>query len=304
MKKILKILLLIICFPCISYTQKWKEYSDSIIQLMQVKFDSAGLNKANEYTYLADSEIEKKQPTKDTNYADYLYRKGFVKYNLGEFNPIYFEEAISLWDKSAVKNYLKIMKCYYFKATCYHLMREEKRAYESYEKCYTLNQNNKLPLNQNYINSIYYLAVIDYNTNLNYKKAEKYSTEYIQINKENAIGSFDFNYPYAYKWMDDTLGFTNALLEFRKSYDERKISDFNIYSRIHYELAYHYFNIFKPEECITYSEKCIKILEDDNARVLKKKNDYLNSLYQILTWAYSELKDDLNKIKYEKLIKK
>jgi hypothetical protein len=302
MRRLLKISLFLINFPCIAHSQKWKEYSDSIIQLIQVKFDSAGLHKANEYIQLADLDIANKQPQKDTIYADYLYRKGFVKYNLGEFSPLFFEEAIYIWEKSSIKNYTKLMKCYYFSAASYHLKKEEKRAYDNYEKCYQINQNIKLPQNQYYINSIYYLAVIDYNSNLNYKKAEKYSSMYIEINRENAIQNFDFNYPYAYKWKDDTLGFTNALLDFKKSYDERKINDIDVYSRIHYELAYHYFNIFKPKECIIYAEKCIEILQD--YRTVRNENNYLNSLYQILTWAYSEVKDELNKKKYEKLIKK
>ncbi len=59
MKKIIKLLFFVICFPCIVYSQEWKQYSDSIYQIIKVKFDQNGLDNANKYIQLADEDIEK-----------------------------------------------------------------------------------------------------------------------------------------------------------------------------------------------------------------------------------------------------
>ena len=135
MKKI-NLLFFIICLPCLVYSQEWKQYSDSIYQIIKVKFDQNGLDTANKYIQLADKDIEKININKDTIYADYLYRKGYVKYNIGQFTPKLFEESLSIWKESNKKNNMKIMKNHYFLGAGYHLKLDYLKAYENYEKCY------------------------------------------------------------------------------------------------------------------------------------------------------------------------
>jgi hypothetical protein len=300
MKKIIKLLFFVICFPCIVYSQEWKQYSDSIYQIIKVKFDQNGLDNANKYIQLADKDIEKINSNKDTIYADYLYRKGYVKYNIGQFTPELFEESLSIWKESNKKNNMKIMKIYYFLGAGYHLKLDYPKAYENYEMCYSINKKNKFPFNNNFANSMYFLSVIDYNTNLNFKKAEQYSIEYIQYNKENDILNLNFNYPYAYKWMDDSLGYEKAFLELKKSYEDRNINDKPLYFKINYELLLHYYYQDNSKEVIKYGEKTLELSHFSQL----KTDKYLKDLYEMLVWAYSQIKDEANRIKYEDLLKK
>lgn len=300
MKKIIKLLFFVICFPCIVYSQEWKQYSDSIYQIIKVKFDQNGLDNANKYIQLADEDIEKINFNKDTIYADYLYRKGYVKYNIGQFIPELFEESLSIWKESNKKNNMKIMKIYYFLGAGYHLKLDYPKAYENYEMCYSINKKNKFPFNNNFANSMYFLSVIDYNTNLNFKKAEQYSLEYIQYNKENDILNLNFNYPYAYKWMDDSLGYEKAFLELKKSYEDKNINDKPLYFKINYELLLHYYYQKNSKEVIKYGEKTIELSQFSQL----KTDKYLKDLYEMLVWAYSQIKDEANRIKYEDLLKK
>jgi hypothetical protein len=144
------------------------------------------------------------------------------------------------------------------------------------------------------------LALIDYNTNLNYKKAEQYAQEYIEYNKENAILNFDFNYPYAYKWMEDSIGYEKAFLELKKSYEDRNITNKPLYFKINYELLLNYYYQNNANEVIKYGEKTLELSPFSEL----KTDKYLNDLYEILTWAYSKINDEANRIKYESLIKK
>lgn len=293
-------LFLTICMPFFVYSQQWKQYSDSIYKITSMKYNQSDLDRANKFIQLADNEIENIKVNKDTTYADYLYRKGYVKFNLGQFTPALFEESLAIWYLSSNKNYMKIMKNHYFLANSYHLKLDYVNSYKNYENCYLLNKKYKFPKNIYNSNSMYYLAVIDYNTNLNYKKAEQYAQEYIEYNKDTAYLNFDFNYAYAYKWMDDHQGFENVLLEFKKNYEEEKLNNPKLYFEINFKLVGYYYDNYKAKECIGYGEKSLEIYHISK---LDKEN-YLDELYNILVWAYSETKDDINRIKYENLKKK
>lgn len=299
MKKV-KVLFFIFLFPCSVFSQQWHAYSDSIYQIVKVKFDQNGLDRANKFVQLADKDIEKLKVAEDTIYADYMYRKGVVKYHLGKFDNVPFDKSLSIWEFNKKKNYSKIMKIHYFLGAGYHLKLDYSRAYENYEKCYSINKKNKLPWNNNFAYSMYYLALIDYNTNLNYRKAEQYAQEYIEYNKENAILNFDFNYPYAYKWMEDSIGYEKAFLELKKSYEDRNTTNKPLYFKINYELLLHYYYQNNANEVIKYGEKTLELSPFSEL----KTDKYLNDLYEILTWAYSKINDKANRIKYESLIKK
>lgn len=296
MSKIIKVLFCVIFFPCIVYSQKWHQYSDSIISNIK----KSNYNRASYFIDLADNDINKSSIIKDTIYADYLYRKGVVKYDSGKFDAALFEESLSIWEISEKQNYTKLMKIHYFLGAGYHINLDYVKGYEHYEKCYLINIRYRIPKNQIFLNSIYYLAVIDYNTNLNYKKAENYAQEYINYSKETAISNYDFLYAYAYKWMDDIQGFENILLEFKNKYEEEKLNNPSIYFKINYELVGYYYDNYKAKECINYGEKSLELYHISK----QSKENYLDDLYNKLAWAYTKINDEKNKIKYENLLKK
>jgi|GEM_PF-4200844 len=282
-----------VLFPCFVYSQQWLAYSDSVISNIK-KSDYA---KASYFIDLADENIEKYSITRDTLYADYIYRKGVVNYHLGKFDNVFFDSALSIWEHNTVKNYSKIMKIYYYLGVGYHFKLDYTNAYENYEKCYLINKKYKLPVNINFTNSIYYLSVIDYNTNKDLKKAKLYAQEYIQYNKQIALTNYDFNYAYAYYWMDDLKGFQSVLLDFEKKYLESQLENPKLYFKINYELFTLYYKLNDINQIIKYGEIAIKlyqIAEIDN-------QNYLKNLYPKLAWAYSEIYDSVNFEKYRQL---
>ena len=305
MKKI-KILFFIICFPCFAYSQNWHAYSDSIHKITSVKHDKKDLEKANRFIELADKGIEKMDVIKDTIYADYLYRKGVVKYKIGQFTSQPFEESISIWNKSPKKNYLKLSKVHYFLADGYNVSEDYSNAYLNYEKCYLINKQYNLKNNIYCLNSIYCLSAIDYQENFNFKKAEQYAIEYIELNKEIAYLNFDFNYAYAFRWKEDSKGYENVLLDFNSNYENKNLNNPELYFQINYLLFdYYRKQIFynkqnKNNEIIKYGEKAIEIQNKLN----KKNDDILRVIYQELALSYSEKKDEVNEKKYNNLMKK
>ncbi|MCA6422439.1 MAG: hypothetical protein IM568_06440 [Flavobacterium sp.] len=291
------VLLLFFAFlPCLVFSQQWQQYSDSIISNIK-KND---YTRATYFIDLADNDINKSSIIKDTIYADYLYRKGVVKYDSGKFDAALFEESLSIWEISEKQNYTKLMKIHYFLGAGYHINLDYVKGYEHYEKCYLINIRYRIPKNQNFLNSIYYLAAIDYNTNLNYKKAENYAQEYINYNKETAMSNYDFLYAYTYKWMDDIQGYENVLLEFNKNYEEGNLKNPELYFKINFLLFENYNKQNKLKGIIKYGEKSVEIYQNSTMNDEK----YITPLYSILALVYSEINDDVNRIKYENLSKK
>lgn len=292
--------------PCLVISQQWQVYSDSITKITSVKHEKKDLEKAIKLIELAENDIKKNGCIKDTIYADYLYRKGFVKYQIGQFTSQAFEESISIWNKSPKKNYLKLSKVHYFLAEGYNVSKDYSNAYVNYEKCYLINKQFKLKNNIYFSNSIYCLSVIDYKENINFKKAEQYAIEYIELNKETAYLNFDFNYAYAFRWKEDSKGYENVLLDFNSNYENKNLNNTELYFQINYLLFdYYRKQIFydkqnKNDELIKYGEKAIEIQNKLN----KKNDDILQDIYLELALSYSDKKDDLNKKKYNDLLKK
>jgi CHAT domain-containing protein len=293
MKKF-KVLFFIVFLPSFAHSQQWQQYSDSIIS----NINKNNFEKANNFSQLADNDLLKTKFVKDTLYANYLYAKG-VLYSFDETkNGIdLLNESLNIWNYSDKKNYFKIMKIHYFLGAGYHLKLDYLQAYENYEKCYLINKKYKLPWNNNFSNSIYYLAVIDYNTNLNYKKAEKYAQEYIEYNKETALLNYDFKYAYAYKLMNDIYGLKNVLIEFNKNYIKNNLKDLQLLYNINYELFSVCFELKNIKEIITFGEKALALYEVANI----KNENYLMFIYPKLIYAYSQINDNLNQDKYTKL---
>lgn len=305
MKKI-NVLFFIVCLPFLAHAQKWHRYSDSIYKIISVKHDKKELDNANRFVELADIDIKKNNALKDTIYADYLYLKGVVKYQIGQFTSQPFEESIFIWNHCSKINYLKLSKVHYFLADGFNLTKDYSKAYENYEKCYLINKQFNLKNNIYFSNSVYCLSVIDYQENFNFKKAELYANEYILINKETAYLNFDFNYAYAFRWKDDSKGYENVLLDFNNNYENNNLNNKELYFQINYLLFdYYRKQIFydkqnKNDELIKYGEKAIEIQNKLN----KKNDDILQQMYLELALSYSNKNDEVNKKRYNDLLKK
>lgn len=305
MKKFI-VLFIIICIPSFAYSQQWHAYLDSITKITSVKHDKKDLERAYKFVELADKDIEKNDVKRDTIYADYLYRKGFVKYSIGQFTSQPFEESISIWNQSQKKNYLKLSKNHYFLADGFNLIKDYSNAYLNYEKCYIMNRQFNLKYNTYFSSSIYCLSVIDYKENFNFKKAEQYAIEYIELNKETAYLNFDFNYAYAFRWKEDSKGYENVLLDFNNNYENKNLNNPELYFQINYLLFdYYRKQIFyskqnKNDELIKYGEKAIEIQNKLN----KKNDNILQEIYLELALSYSNKNDEVNKKKYNDLLKK
>ena len=292
MKKI-KVLFFIICLPCIAYSQQWHQYSDSIISNIK----KSDYKRADNFIDLADSNIGKSIVIKDTLYADYLYRKGVVKYELGKFDNAIFDESLSVWEYGKKMNYSKIAKIHYFLGAGYYLKLDYIKAYEHFQKCYSINKKNKLPWNYNFSLTINYLSLIDYNTNKDFKKAKQYAQEYIEYNKNIALSNYDFNYVSSFRRMDDLKGYENVLLEFNKSYNEKKLNNLQLYFQINYGLFKCYRILENIKEIIKYGENSVELYQASN----KNDEKYLVELYSVLAWAYADINDEINSNKYTKL---
>jgi hypothetical protein len=284
----------LVFLPSFLFSQQWHAYSDSIISNINKK----NYEKATRFVELADSDISNLKPEKDTIYADFIYRKGVLNYFQSKKCLNYLKESLSIWDDSDKKNYFKIMKIYYFLAGEYSKLGDHEKGYDYYEKCYLMNKSKKLPFNNNFSSSIYNLAFIDYNTNLNFKKAKQYAQEYIDYNKDKAISEFNFFYAYAYTFIEDRLGFESVMLEFEKYYIDHKLNDFKLHYNIIYSLLVSYNIRSNYKGVIKYGEKCIKLYDSN---VVGRQ--YLNDLYEMLENAYKEEGDKINAYKYEKLLK-
>jgi hypothetical protein len=296
------ILLFLVFLPCIVSSQTWQQYSDSLIHYI----NKNNIEKANYFDNLIDIQLNYQKIIKDTIYSDYLYRKGVLRYRQGKFSPKFFEESISIWNESPKKNYLKLSKVYYFLADGYNAGKDFSNAYLNYEKCYLLNKQFNLKFNTYFSSSIYCLSVIDYRENFNFKKAQQYAIEYIELNKKIAYLNFDFNYAYAFRWKDDLKGYENVLLEFNSQYENQSLNNSDLYFQINYLLfdyyrkQFFYYKQNKNNEIIKYGEKAIEI----NNKLNKKYDNILQEIYLELALSYSEKKDEVNEKKYNNLKKK
>lgn len=308
MRYLILTLIAIICFTDVMHSQKLVQFTDSIIQ----NVNRNNYEKATYFNQLAEKEIiNKSLKKKDTLFADYLYAKGVLNVKLENFNAINFEESIAIWDKSTRKNYLKIIKNYYFLASGYLENKEFDKAYIYYQKLYSINKENGLGNNLYYSNSVYTLSYIEYKKNFNLDNAERYADEYIDINREKAILNFDFNYAYAHRWREDLLGYENVLKLFKKKYVQINLNNPQLYLQINYLLYKHYYrqnyyyqdnkdNTFK--NIILNGEECIKIINEVfNGSEYEK---LLQEIYSSLFVSYSNIDDHNNALKYKKLIDK
>lgn len=307
MRYLIITLIAIVCFTDIMHSQKLEQFTDSIIS----NINKRDFEKAAYFSQLSENEMNKNVTTKDTLFANYLYAKGVLNVKLGNFNATNFEESIAIWDKSTKKNYLKIIKNYYFLASGYLENKEFDKAYIYYQKLYSINKENDLGNNTYYSDTVYTLSYIEYEKNFNLDNAERYADEYIDINREKAILNFDFNYAYAHRWKEDLLGYENVLKLFKRKYLQTKLNNPQLYLQINYLLYKHYArqNYYYQDNkentlknIILNGEECIKIIDK-----FFSKSEYeklLPEFYSSLFMSYSNMNDDSNALKYKNLIKK
>ncbi len=294
MKK--SILLFLVFLPCLMTSQQWHQYSDSIISNINKK----NYENASKFLELADSDITKLKPVKDTIYADFVYRKGVLNYFQSKISLSYLKESLSIWDSSNKKNNFKMMKIYYYLGCEYFNLYEYENAYINFEKCYLLNKEYVLPKNFTFPKSIYYLSWIDYYINLKFASANQYAQEYIYNNKDSAILYFDFDYLDVNNFMDDSDGYEKTLLEFEKNYLEKKLNNLPLFYKIINKLLNYYYIKSDFKGVIKYGEKSLEFYDPK----IVIRDQFLNDIYEMLENAYLEEGDKINAIKYQKLLKK
>lgn len=287
MKKFVFILMLL---SITSYSQTWEIYSDSIYSnILKVKND-----KAKEFLVLAEEELLISSFAKDTTYADFLYRKGLVLYFGQKSALTEFQESLEIWESSGFFNPTKMMKIHSFIADIYYYERNYIQAYKNYKKCYQINKTSKIPENNNYFNSLYLLAIIDYYFNDDFEKAKKYASEYINLTNNRAFEIFDFKLVNAFMFTQDYIGQEKVLNQFLKNYNNKNLNNPQILCEIYYELSYLYYNQDKNIESIDYAEKALACNNNYNLNV-----DFLDAIYLNLIGAYDEIGDNIKAKEYQ-----
>lgn len=303
MRKI-KVLFVIICFPCFVFGQKWQEYSDSIF----VYFKNNNINKTLQFIKLSDLELAKGNFKRDTIYADYIYRKAVVQSSLNDFNTSLLKQSLEIWANNTKKNYLKIMKIYYFLGVNYYLTANQtqnindfKNSYKYFELSYKLIKKYNYQSKSNYLGILSLLSNIDYQKNKNFKKSKKIAKEYINYVKVYGIEDFNFDYFFVLGFAEDFKGQELLLKEYLIKYDTKKLNDPELLFKIYYQLFYvmqkaeNYFE--NISEIINFGKKAVEI----NKTFDLKNNNELTILYSGLEIYYGQIKDNVNQEKYRKL---
>ena len=306
MKKYILVLLFSISLPCFVYSQEWKQYSDSVISNIK-KND---YTRASYFIDLADKNIEKSLVVKDTLYADYIYRKGIVKSYFGDFDSTLLKQSLDIWESSSKKNYLKIMKIYYFIGTNYFLLGNQSQnkidydsSYKYYEKCYSLVKKYNYQKQSDFKGILYSLSFINYSSKKDLKSAKTYANEYIDFIQKEGIEDFNFDYIYILSSKEDFIEQENGLLGYLTNYNIQKLNNPELLFRIYFQLFINKQNFSDgiypkyPQEIIKYGEKAIDICKSNNL----KSDLEMSTIYLGLEIAYGQIKDNINAEKYRKL---
>ena len=308
MKNFILLLFLTFFIPLLASSQKWILYSDSVL----FHFKNNATSDAIRFIDSADAEINKIIAIKDTNYAEFLYRKGVVKSSLGDFNSDLLKESLNIWESIRPKNYLKIMKINYFIGYNYFTLGTKTKSNsnfaESYiylKKCYSLIKKYKFQNQSNLKGVLNCLMILDYYFNKDYNNAKKYSIEYIDLIMSTGLENFDFDYSYALKYKNDIVSQENVLLEYLKKYQIQKLKDPNLLFKIYYELFSNKSLFFiegtslkkYPLEIINFAEKALEVFNNKEIPI----GEELNVLYSGLFEAYDLVGDNVKRDKYDSL---
>lgn len=305
----IKVLIFIICIPCIVYSQQWHEYSDSILYNLK-KND---YTRATHFIGLSDSILGRTKHTKDTLYADYIYRKAVVKSRLGDYDTSLFKQSLAIWETSSKKNYLKIMKINYWLGSNYYSLGDQIQfkdkkivdsSYFYFNNCYNLIKKYKYQNQQNFTGLLYVLATIDHYSNKNFKQSFKFINEYIKYYKDNNNFNSDFNFEYIYLLglKEDFIEQEKVLKKYIAKFEIENLNNPKLLFQIYFQL---YVNKIKfkdgdyfkyPNEVIKYGEKVIDICNINKIKAEKE----LSTIYLGLKIAYTQIKDNVNSEKYRK----
>jgi CHAT domain-containing protein len=309
MKKI-KVLFFIICLPCITYSQQWQQYSDSIIS----NINNNNIEKAKTFSQLADNELLNIKFLKDTLYANYLYAKGVLHYYDSSINGIILlNESLNIWNNSEKKNYFKITQIHYFLGESYSRIAYKTKkksdylmSFSSYENCYLINKKYQLNKNSNSFNSLYNLILIS-DINKDYSKLKKFANEFIADFENELIENIDFKLIKAYRLNNDLIGQEKVLQKFLLRYENEKLNEPELLYNIYFELLNNNFsqkdkygNFKYPKEIIKYGVKAFDIFQIKQL----PKDKYLRLILTGLDLVYTQFGDNINSEKYKTLQEK
>lgn len=240
----------------VSSGQTWHKFSDSIL----VNYTKNKIDKAKLFLDLTEQELNKTEIKIDSAYADFLYRKGLININNEECVKL-FNESLRVWEESDNKNYLKIMKIHYFIGVYYYKRKEDDIAIKYFIDCYNINKKQKIKVNPNLLRSLKIISEI-YFEKQDFKNADKFADEYIQLNKDKVFIDFDFDFIKMYQYKRNEKTQEYLLLKFLKNYETRKIDNPELLLKINFELLLFYDSIKKEREIyksISYGEKVLEI---------------------------------------------
>ena len=275
--------------PDYIFSQEWHQYSDSIYKCI-IKDD---LKKAAHFIELAENNIDYKSVTKDTIYADYLYRKSVVKSFLGDYNNTsILEESLSIWNRRKSNNE-KIMDIYYFLGANYGSRKDLNKTYENYENYYLINNKYKFVKPPKYYYSIFILSSMDYYVHKDLKKSKKYAKEYVDYKKEFALRDMDLNYIEELKILEDDKNLEISLISFLDKYNTFKMNNPELLYKVNLELFLFYNRNKNNINIIKYGEELMKLNLKDKA--------YLEVIITSLINSYIQIGDNINSEKYSRI---
>lgn len=312
MKKIIIIILLVNLLTTNLNAQDWIKHADSVYTYFKINDDKNALK----HIRIVDSIIELNGVIKDTNFAEYLYRKGVVMSSIGDSSSNQFLiNSLNIWENSIIKNNLKIAKIYHFLGIYYFSKINSNNytpsvdtCYRYYENAYNIIANNHLEYIPNYksvLNALIYINQYKYKNKL---KANFFAQQYIEVSRTYGSDMFDFNFSDAYRIISDLSKEEALLIKYLTEYNTKSIQDPNLQFKIYYKLFNNKRSIIKNGEVVTplVNLKNIKDIIDYGEQAINifKKNHLtdkylLEDIYVQLMYSYEQILDNTNSVKYK-----
>ncbi|WP_452228974.1 hypothetical protein [Lacinutrix sp. MEBiC02404] len=291
MKKKLLLFTITLCFS-ICQGQDWHRLSDSIYNNIL----NDNIEKAEVFLELTNELIGDSKVIKDTVYADFLYRKGLVSFYKGKPSLDFFQESLTLRNKLGSKNSYKFMKLHYFIGLNYFYDKNNTLAIKHFELCSIINEENELEFNQNYNQSIYFLAFL-HQKNETFNLSKQYAQTYIELNRTSAFKLYDFNYAKAYLYIDQIDTQENVLITFLNNYKTEQLDNSSLLLKILVELTMYYYGNENYVNAIKYGEEAL----DTNTKLQLNELSEQELMYTLLIHSYNQIGDNINEEKYKQL---
>lgn len=302
-------IIVIFCLPIFVFSQTWQQYSDSLVH--EINYGS--LEKAKYYDELINKELNNNNFKKDTLYADYIYRKGVLNLELGEFDPKLFIESLKIWENESNKNFYKISKIHYFLGNCYNRIAEKTKnstdyelSIHSYKNCCKIYKEQNQTIDEKYIHSLYNIIRL-YHLKKDLLNVNYFSTEFLNEFEDKLAENIDFRLIYVYRWKNDFEGQTQMLKKFLSNYEKENLDEPGLLYNIYFEFVNNnlsqkdkYGSFKYPKEIIKYGEKAIEIFQNKQM----PEDGYLRLILISLELVYSEIEDSINSEKYKQLQEK